>query len=130
MQISQVLYIDLSLLSHATYIQSQSVIDWFLSLCRTANSWADPEGGGGQGVRTPTEKSQKYGVFSNTGQDPLKTTKLPSQHSMLGHHRPTSEATFKMGQQRPTSETPFHNRSTSETPFKWRFVGGPMMARL
>ena len=34
-----------------------------------------------------------------------KITKLPSQHSMLGHHRPASE-----------------------TPFKWRFAGRPMMA--
>ena len=38
---------------------------------------------------------------------PCKTTKLPSQHSMLGHHRPSSE-----------------------TPFKWRFAGGPMMAHV
>ena len=35
-----------------------------------------------------------------------KITKLPSQHSMLGLHRPVSE-----------------------TSFKWRFAGGPMMAR-
>ena len=34
-------------------------------------------------------------------------TKLPSQHSMSGHHR-----------------------HASETPFKWRFAGGSMMARL
>ena len=47
------------------------------------------------------------GVLSNTGLDPLKITKLPSQHSMLGHHR-----------------------HASETPFKWRFAGGPIMARL
>ena len=33
--------------------------------------------------------------------------KLPSQHSMLGHHR-----------------------YASETPFKWRFAGGPMIACL
>ena len=26
------------------------------------------------------------GVLSDTGQDPLKIIKLPSQHSMLGHH--------------------------------------------
>ena len=43
---------------------------------------------------------------SNTGPDPLKFSKLPSQHSTLGHHR-----------------------HPSETPFKWRFAGGPMMAR-
>ena len=36
-----------------------------------------------------------------------KVTKLPSQHSMLGHHRPASETLFKL-----------------------RFVWGQMMARL
>ena len=39
---------------------------------------------------TPLGKSQKYRGFSNTGPDPLKITKLPSQHSVLNHHRPTS----------------------------------------
>ena len=64
---------------------------------------------GGQGVQTPPPlKSHKnIGFLSNTGPDPLKITKLPSQHSMLGHHR-----------------------HTSETPFRWRFTGGPIMARL
>ena len=42
--------------------------------------------------------------LSNREPDPWKTIKLPSQHSILGHHRPASE-----------------------TPFKWRFAGGPMM---
>ena len=41
----------------------------------------------GQGVRTPPplEYSQNIGFLSNNGLDPLKITKLPSQHSMLGH---------------------------------------------
>ena len=69
------------------------------------NPCADPEGGGGAGGLDPPEKN--IGFLSNTGLDPLKITKLPSQHSMLGHHRPTSEA-----------------------PFKWHFAGGPMMAHL
>ena len=38
---------------------------------------------------------------------PLQITMLPSQHSLLSH--------------RPHA---------NETPFKWRFAGGPMMARL
>ena len=53
--------------------------------------WADPEGGGGQGVWTPPpppEKSQKLGFLSNTGPDFLKITKLPS------HYRPASETPF------------------------------------
>ena len=36
-----------------------------------------------------------------------ETSPLPSQHAMSGHHRPSSE-----------------------TPFEWRFVSGPMIARL
>ena len=68
---------------------------------------ADPEvGGGGQGARTPLENHKNIGFLSNTGLEPLKITKLPSQHSMLGHHR-----------------------HASEMPFKYRFAGGPMMAR-
>ena len=43
---------------------------------------ADPEGGTGG----PS--------LSNTGPDPLKFSKLPSQHSMLGHHRPASKTPF------------------------------------
>ena len=72
----------------------------------------DPEGGGGGGGMgyrpTPPLKNHKNkGFLSDTGLDPLKSTKLPSQHSMLGHHQ--------------------HAR---ETPFKWRLAGGLMMARL
>ena len=63
-------------------------------------------GGGGKGPGPPL-KSQKIGFLCNTGPDPLKTTKLPSQHSMLGHHLPASE-----------------------TPFRRRFTVGPMMAQL
>ena len=43
--------------------------------------WADPEG-----------------VFlGNTGEDPLKITKLSSKHLMLGHHRHASETPFFYG---------------------------------
>ena len=61
---------------------------------------------GGPIPPSPSEKSQIIGFLSNTGPDSLKITKLLSQHSILGHHRPASE-----------------------TPYKWRFVGGTMMAR-
>ena len=71
--------------------------------CILWQSFADP-GGGGAGVRTPLEYYQNIGFQSNTGPDPLKITKLTIQHSMLGHHRPASE-----------------------TPFKWRFAGGPLV---
>ena len=44
----------------------------------------DPRGGGGAGGPDPRKN---LGFLSNTGPDPLKITKLSSQHSMLGHHR-------------------------------------------
>ena len=78
-----------------------------------APSCADPEGGwvggwggGGGGSGPPLENYKNIGFLSNTGPDSLKITKLPIQHSMFGHYR-----------------------HASETPFKWRFAGGPMMAR-
>ena len=42
-------------------------------------------GGGGQGVRTPPLKITKNRVSKHTSPVPLKITKLPSQHFMLGH---------------------------------------------
>ena len=60
----------------------------------------------GTGGPDPPRKSQKYRFFSNTGPDPLKIVKLPSQLSIFGH-----------------------NRHASETPFKWRLAGGLKMAR-
>ena len=62
--------------------------------------------GGDRGSGPPLKNHKNIGFLSNTGLDPLKITNLPSQQSMLGHHR-----------------------HASETPFKWRFAGGPMMAR-
>ena len=64
-------------------------------------------GGGGQGVLTSLENHINKEFLSNTGPDPLKITKLPSQHSILDHLQPASE-----------------------TPFKWRFAGELMMAHL
>ena len=61
---------------------------------------------GDRGSGPPTENHKSIGFLSNSGPDPLKIIKLPSQHSILGH-----------------------NGHASETPFKWRFAGGPMMAR-
>ena len=42
----------------------------------------------------PPEKSQSYIVLSNTGPDPRKITKLPSQHAIFSHYRPTREMAF------------------------------------
>ena len=55
---------------------------------------------------SPLENYKNIGFLSSTGPDPLKITKLPIQYSILGYYRPVSE-----------------------TPLKWRFAGGPMMAR-
>ena len=65
-------------------------------------------GGGDRGSGAPLKNYKNISVLhvSNTGLDPLKITKLPSQHAMLGHYR-----------------------LASETPLKWRFAGGPMVAR-
>ena len=64
-------------------------------------------GGGGRGSGPPLKNHKNIGLLSYSGPDPLKITKLPSQHSMLGHHQ-----------------------HASEIPFKWCFAGGPMLARL
>ena len=62
---------------------------------------SDPEGGTGGPDPPPPLKNHKYvGFLSDTAADPLKITKLhvhvPSQHSMLGHHRPASETPFNI----------------------------------
>ena len=67
-----------------------------------------PRGGGGLGVRILPWKLTKImvslGILVWT---PWKVTKLSIQHLVSGHHR-----------------------IASETPFKWRFAGGSMVARL
>ena len=66
---------------------------------------ADPEGGGGgvHGVGTPPDKSQSYSVpLQYWHASPGKSQRY--QHSILGHHR-----------------------TASETLFKWRFAGEPVM---
>ena len=71
------------------------MIKWVFSRCKHCPvPCADPEGG--QGVRIPPEKITKNKEFlSKTGPDPLEFSKLPSQHSTLGHHRHASETPFK-----------------------------------
>ena len=63
--------------------------------------------GGGHGVRTPLKNHKNIGFLSNTSPDPLKNHKATKPAFSLGHY--------------------WH---ASETPFKLRFAGGPMMARL
>ena len=68
---------------------------------------ADLEGGG-QGSGTLLENYKNIGFLSNTGPFPLKITKLPIQHSMLGHHRPRQRNAIQMA-------------------FCWRAVKGPLI---
>ena len=58
----------------------------------SGDTCADPEGG--QGAGPPGKLQKNIGLLNNTGPDPLKITKLPIQHSMLGLHRPASETPF------------------------------------
>ena len=54
-------------------------------------------GTGGPDPPPPLLKNHKnIGFLSNCGLDHLKITKLPSQHSMFGHHRHSSETPFLM----------------------------------
>ena len=48
----------------------------------------DPEGE--RGLDPPLENHKAIGFLSTTGLHPLEITKLPSQHSMLGHHWPAN----------------------------------------
>ena len=50
----------------------------------------DPGGGGGgaRGPDQPLNNHKNIGFPSNTGPDPLKITKLPSQHSMWADDGP------------------------------------------
>ena len=45
----------------------------------------------GAGCPDPLENNKNIGFLSNTGPDPLKITKLPIQHSMLGHYGPLAK---------------------------------------
>ena len=58
------------------------------------NACAVQEGGGKGSGPPPPEKSQKYRVLAILVRIPWKITKLPGQHSMVGHHRPASETSF------------------------------------
>ena len=66
----------------------------FLLLFVPWDACADPEGGSG-GLDPTPENLQSYRFLSNIGPDPLKITKLPSQRSISGHHRPASEMSLQ-----------------------------------
>ena len=81
--------------------------DWLKN--KVSLTWADPEGGDreeGSGP-PPPENSQNIGFLSKTGLDPLENHKATELAFIVVPYRPTSD-----------------------TPFKWCFAGGPVMARL
>ena len=67
-------------------------IDWKYNILHALYMGGSREGG--RGSRTPLKNNKNTGFLRNTGPDPLKITKLPSQHAMLGHHRHASETPF------------------------------------
>ena len=67
-----------------------------LSLQIRSSYHKDKPMGRGLGVQTPPH-GKSLSFLRNTGQTPLEITKLPSQHSILGHHQPASETPFKSG---------------------------------
>ena len=71
-----------------------------------SSSCAGPGGGGGTGGPDPPEKSRKHRVSYQNW------SIFPKNHK-------ATKPTFMLG----------HDGTSSETPSKWRFTGGPMIAR-
>ena len=69
-----------------------SVLIFMCSICVPSSSCTDPEVGRGL---DPLKNHKNIRFFSNVGSNPRKSRKLPSKHSLLGHHRHASETPFK-----------------------------------
>ena len=78
-------------------------------LSEVSNPCADPEGGTGC-PDPPLKNHQNIGFLSSSGPDPLTNHILAT----------CTEPAFNVGS----------SSAHSETTFKWRFAGGPMMAHL
>ena len=62
----------------------------------SSHTMGDPEWGktGGPDPPPPLKNHKNIGFPSNIDLDPLKITRLPSQHSIVGHYRHASEMPF------------------------------------
>ena len=76
----------------------------YLKCTKKTFTWVYLEGK--KGVRNPLKAHEKLGFLSKAGPDPLKNRKAT---------KPEFNARPSLG--------------ASETPFKWRFTGEPMMGR-
>ena len=87
--------------AHICHVCGKSFVLVRLSVCAKFHKnyrpeCVDPEGDWGS-EPPPLENHQAIGFLTITGPDPMenwKSTKLPSQHSMLGHHLPVSKTSF------------------------------------
>ena len=110
-------YFDFCAILAVNVFNTKKGLSEFVREHSTVQGRAESTGGGGGGMGgmggvtggpdPPLENYKNIGFLGNTGPDSLKITNLPCQHSMLGHHQPSSE-----------------------TPFKWNFAGWPLMAPL
>ena len=86
-----ILHVERRFVSHDTHCVSSRIAS-FSAVGTEANYIGQKHEriqSGVQGVRPPPLENYKtIGFLSNTGPDPLKITKLPYQHSIIGHHRP------------------------------------------
>ena len=83
---------------HRTFVLCSYVSAMYYRIHERIQRW-------GQRVRTPVKNYNNIVNLAILVRIPLKITKLPSQHSILGHRQ-----------------------HASKMPLKWRFAGGPMKA--
>ena len=70
---SDVYVLIMGQLCNLTIVLTQKCTSMNETTVMCSQSCADPEGGGGQGIRTPPPpENHKIGFLSNTGPDPLK----------------------------------------------------------
>ena len=87
-------------------------------------------GGTGGPIPPPLKNHKNIGFPSNTGPDPLKITKLPSQHSVLGHHPHASPMAFRWQADDGPVIVVFGSSLPSSTKKKKVIKVGPLLTKL